>query len=144
MTRHDHKRRGLTLLELLAAVIVFSIVAAAGVSVVRAATNSGDAWRHTARAIEMMERWRAEVGQDADQGGEPIEWMTTDQSGARWRISTSDEFSGAEPEEDSRELSVGIRHVIVERTDITGHAEVVHEAHLFIPVPDDESFGGAP
>jgi len=144
MTRHRRFRKGLTLLELLAAVIVFSMVAAAGVSVVREATSSGDAWRHSSRALDVLEEWRREHEQGASQDEVPIEWLTTEVSGVRWRVLTSDVFDEEQPHAESRDLQVAVLRVVVERTDVNGHTEIVHESHLFRAPPEDDTTGGAP
>ncbi|MEQ9617532.1 MAG: prepilin-type N-terminal cleavage/methylation domain-containing protein [Phycisphaerales bacterium] len=144
MSARPHSRGGLSLVELLAAVIVLSIVAATGVSILREMRLAQDSWQHRSRAPEVLDQWRAEQP-DAATGEVPNIWITTDDSGAQWRVSVT-ESDGAQSThaEESRLLDVAFRLVTVQRTGASGVSTTEFEVDLFVEQEADPSEVSAP
>ncbi len=81
-------RRGLTLIELLAATVILSMLAAAAVSVQRDASRAAARARLTEQAVDVVERWLGlptapHAPPDQREAGD---WSGADERGRWWRI----------------------------------------------------------
>lgn len=76
--------RGLTLIELLAALVILSSVAAAGASILRDAAGAARRAEVQGAAIAALDRWSAEALLDG--AIEKSEWTFRDEAGRDWRV----------------------------------------------------------
>ncbi|MCA9280845.1 MAG: prepilin-type N-terminal cleavage/methylation domain-containing protein [Phycisphaeraceae bacterium] len=74
--------RGLTLVELLAAIVILSAMAAAAVSVQRDATSAARHAQHTNEALHVLDRWRSLPVSSNQQD----KWSWTDEDGVTWSV----------------------------------------------------------
>lgn len=127
MTR---RRKGLTLIELLAAVMILSAVAAAGVRLTTESRAAVHSVNLRLDAITALERWRAE----SKNLGDPEEWRWTDGAGRHWRIRTFD----AAPLPIDQALSIPIRWREIEViADSGGAAPTVLTFQTIASVPEE-------
>lgn len=125
----DSTRRGLTLIELLAATMILSAVVAAGVAVLKEARAAMPDERATREALSVLERWRVESRQEPD---EPWQWASPE--GERWRVRVEepDAQPDADDHDDADPLRLKLQWAVirVERSDERGEMREV----LALPV----------
>jgi len=132
---------GMTLLELLAAVIVLSIVASAGTSIVRETSSAGDAWREKIRFAEIIERWRAEMNVRTEENRFD-EWSVTGSGGMHWRITAINEPIEPGDEDGTRALRVALRGYSMERAPSSSAQRSTVVFHrIVVPANDVDGAG---
>lgn len=123
-------RPGLTLVELLAAAVILSAMAAAAVSVQRDAATAAASARQRNQALDVLELWRSiSVDQQSD-------WHWNDAQNAAWRVRIEPDSNGSpEPRRDAGDLeSLPWESVIVERRDATV-GDFIEALRLYRPAP---------
>ncbi len=87
------QRQGLTLVEVLAAVTLLSVVAAACISILRDATGAAATIPLEAEARQVLSAWsiRTTVEQPGEQS--PVPWTWTAPSGNEWSIAEIDDIA---------------------------------------------------
>lgn len=133
------ERPGLTLVELLAAVVILAAVAVAGAAALREARAAGESSKRMFKAVEVLERWRAV----SESGVEPPPWSWTDENGHKWRVRTDRPDTAAAPTEAPIAARWG-RDIVEAHNPATGAYETILSCRRLLPPLPADGQNGAP
>ncbi len=119
---NHHARRGLTLVELLAALVILSAVSAAGVSILRESTAAARRASLLLDAMAVLEQWEQETHAEKASVESTSTWLWTDAAGRHWRVredQAEGPFAAAASldgpgEESSAPIELNWREIVVE------------------------------
>ncbi|MCA9304924.1 MAG: type II secretion system protein [Phycisphaerales bacterium] len=121
--RSIKSHHGLTLVELLAAIIILSAMAAAAVSVQRDATSAARRAQRTNDALDVLQRCRSLPPQHSTSipPSQQHEWSWTDEDGVTWlvRVDTSGQESANDESHDHDLDAIPWETIVVDRFDAT-------------------------
>lgn len=127
------RQPGLTLIELLAAVVILSAVAAAAARLTQETRAGVQATQLQLDAIAVMERWRLD---HPELNGDTGAWSWTDENDRSWRISVSPEPLMTPPS--ASETALAIRWLRIEISCAReGVENIAMKILTMTPFPDD-------